>query len=222
MDADLRSREVAKQPWWYSPWVHLFATVGIGAVALVVAMAAIRDLRAVELWVVPVMLVVANATEWRAHRSLLHRRRRPLQTLYDQHTPMHHAIFRYDDMAIRSAREMGLVLIPSIGVASIVAATAPFAFLAASLFGPNAGWLVLATAASYVVLYELSHLAYHLPPESFIGRRRLVAILREHHARHHDPRLMSRYNFNVTVPLFDWIHGTIAPREALDGSRQAS
>jgi sterol desaturase/sphingolipid hydroxylase (fatty acid hydroxylase superfamily) len=36
-----------------------------------------------------------------------------------------------------------------------------------------------------------------------------VRILRRHHAIHHDPRLMQRYNFNVTVPLWDWVRGTI-------------
>jgi hypothetical protein len=28
--------------------------------------------------------------------------------------------------------------------------------------------------------------------------------------------LMQRWNFNVTVPLWDWIHGTTVPREVLD------
>jgi sterol desaturase/sphingolipid hydroxylase (fatty acid hydroxylase superfamily) len=64
-----------------------------------------------------------------------------------------------------------------------------------------------------MVLYEVSHLSYHLPPESFVGRRRLVRWLREHHARHHDPRLMQKWNFNVTIPFWDWIRGTIAPKD---------
>ena len=61
----------------------------------------------------------------------------------------------------------------------------------------------------------------HLPPESFVGRRRLVRVLREHHARHHHPRLMQRWNFNVTVPLFDWLHGTIVSRAMLDEALRA-
>jgi hypothetical protein len=27
---------------------------------------------------------------------------------------------------------------------------------------------------------------------------------------------MQRWNFNVTIPLWDWVTGTIAPREVLD------
>jgi sterol desaturase/sphingolipid hydroxylase (fatty acid hydroxylase superfamily) len=108
---------------------------------------------------------------------------------------------------------MYLVLIPPFGVAAIAVVTAPFAWLAARLLGDAAGWMMLVTTSLYVVLYELSHLAYHLPETSWIGRRQLVRVLREHHRTHHDPRLMQRWNFNVTVPLFDWLHGTIASSE---------
>jgi len=54
-----------------------------------------------------------------------------------------------------------------------------------------------------MVGYELSHLSYHLPETTWIGRRRVIRWLREHHARHHDPRLMQKWNFNVTIPVFD-------------------
>jgi sterol desaturase/sphingolipid hydroxylase (fatty acid hydroxylase superfamily) len=60
-----------------------------------------------------------------------------------------------------------------------------------------------------VLVYEWLHLAYHLPDESFIGRRLLIRRLRQHHARHHNPKLMQRWNMNVTLPLFDWVFGTI-------------
>ena len=59
--------------------------------------------------------------------------------------------------------------------------------------------------------YELSHLSYHLPEDSFIGRRPLVRALREHHRRHHHTALMQRWNFNVTLPLFDWVFRTSVP-----------
>jgi len=40
-------------------------------------------------------------------------------------------------------------------------------------------------------------------------------VLREHHRRHHHPALMQKWNFNVTVPLFDWVHRTLAPEEVV-------
>ena len=113
-----------------------------------------------------------------------------------------------DDMAIRDRREFKLVLIPAVGVAAIVVATMPVAFAVAAIFGANAGWLFLATAGWMMASYELLHLSYHQPPDGFIGRRWFVRVLRRHHARHHDPRLMQKWNFNVTVPFCDWLFGT--------------
>jgi sterol desaturase/sphingolipid hydroxylase (fatty acid hydroxylase superfamily) len=74
----------------------------------------------------------------------------------------------------------------------------------------------------FFLSYEWLHLSYHLPKESFIGRLGIVALLREHHRRHHDPRLMKRWNFNVTVPVFDWIRGTVwsPEREAARDARR--
>ncbi len=60
----------------------------------------------------------------------------------------------------------------------------------------------------YVVSYEWMHLSYHLPPESFVGRLALVRFMRRHHAIHHDPRIMQKWNFNVSVPLWDVVRRT--------------
>jgi hypothetical protein len=216
---DSRSREqfradlLAKQPRWYSPWVHLALTTGIGVGAIAVCLPRLVSPTWLELLTVPVVFVVSNLAEWHAHRNLLHRRFRPMAVLYDQHTPMHHRMYRYGSMQIQSWRELRFVLIPAMGVFGIVITAAPAAALAGHFLGANVGWLFLMTAALYVVGYELSHLAYHLPERSFVGRLALVRVLREHHALHHDPRLMQRYNMNVTIPLADLLLGTMAPRE---------
>ena len=62
-----------------------------------------------------------------------------------------------------------------------------------------------------MVSYEVLHLCYHAPKDSFIGRLSLIRVLRAHHARHHDPRIMQRYNFNVTVPSH---HGALIEFES--------
>lgn len=215
-----RERTLAATPRWYSPWLHLALTTGPGLVVLAAAARALSDVRLEQVGIVPLTFVGANLFEWHAHKNLLHRRWRLFPVVYDQHTPMHHRIYRYGDMAMRSWRELRLVLIPGPAVGGIVAMSAPVALGLGLALGSNVGWLFLVTVALYVVSYELSHLAYHLSPESWVGRRRLVAWLREHHARHHDPRLMQRWNFNVTVPLGDWLFGTFAPAEAVTEARQ--
>jgi len=222
---DSRSRDrfradmLAEEPRWYSPWLHLSVTTGVGIAAIVAGALNLSQVRPVELVVVPLVFLAANLAEWDIHKRLLHRRWKPMAVLYDQHTPMHHRIYRYGDMEIRSARELRFVLIPAMGVVGIVLAAAPAAAVAGWLFGANVGWLFLVTAALYVVGYELSHLAYHLPEDGFVGRRWLVRVMREHHALHHDPQLMQRWNFNVTVPLGDWLFRSTAPADLVADAR---
>jgi hypothetical protein len=211
-----RARLHGAIPKGYSPWLHLLGTTGVGLAALCLALFNMRRPTALELLTIPITFVIANLFEWRAHKDLLHRRMLGFTVLYDRHTPEHHMVFGYDDMAVREWRELRLVLIPAAGVIGIVLFNAPIAWLLGHFLGATVGWLYLVTAAFYVVGYELSHLSYHLPPETFIGRMKLVQVLREQHRRHHPPRLMQKWNFNVTIPLGDLLHRTLVPKEVLD------
>jgi len=209
----VRQQALAEIPWWYSAYGHLASTTGIGLVVLVASswFLAHAQLRWTDLLVVPAVMLLANFYEWRVHKHVLHRRFWPFEIIYDKHTPMHHMIYVEEDMALRSKQEFRLVLIPAAGVLGIVIAAAPIAIAISKLWSSSAGWLFLLTASLYMVTYEVMHLCYHAPADSFIGRRRIIQVLRAHHAKHHDPRYMQRYNFNVTVPLFDWLMGTMAP-----------
>jgi len=194
----------------YSPMLHLLvpATVGLGLIAA--ALASLRDVRWWELLLVPFVYVLSNAVEHRAHRLALHRRTPGLTVLYDRHTPVHHRIFVARDMAIRDRREFALVLLPSFGILAIFAMTAP---LTVALWSceRNLACLFVATTMFYVLTYEWLHLSYHLPPTHPVGRLAIIRRLRQHHATHHHPALMQKWNFNVTVPLWDWVRGTTYP-----------
>ncbi len=207
----VRRKALGEIPWWYNPYAHLAATTGVGLVVLVISVLRLRDVQWTDLLVIPVVILIANFYEWLVHKNVLHRRFWPFEVVYDKHTPMHHMVYVEEDMALRSAQEFRLVLIPAAGVVGIVLAVAPLALGLAWIWSAAAGWLFLLTASLFMVSYELLHLGYHAPANSFVGRRDIIRVLRTHHARHHDPRLMQRYNFNVTVPLFDWIMGTMAP-----------
>ena len=212
----LRAETLRDIPWWYSPWGHLAATTGIGIAMLVLGAFMLHEVKPVEWLVVPGVWIFGNAYEWHVHKHVLHKRFWPFEIIYEKHTPMHHGIYVEHDMAVRDPREFRLVLIPAAGVLGLVLVTAPLAYLFSRLFGANAGWLMLVTSGVNMVVYELSHLSYHLHESHFISRLWLIQRLRRHHAKHHDPRLMQSWNFNVTVPLFDWILGTIAPKTEAD------
>lgn len=205
----LRARWVAQIPSWYSPWLHLAfpSAVGIGIIAGCIAL--LRDVKLWQLGFAVLVWVFSNAVEWRSHRNVLHRRTRGLEKLYVQHTPHHHRLFITDDMAMRSTREFRFVLIPFYGILVILAIDLPVFLLLMLLHQRNLAALYLATSIGYTLSYEWLHLTYHLPPASFIGRRWLVRVLRRHHATHHNPALMQHWNFNVTIPFWDWVRGTI-------------
>lgn len=207
--SELRAELMSRVPRWYSPTAHLLAPAAAGLAFIALALGRIHDLRTWELALVPLFLVVSNAIEWHAHRDLLHRRTWPLEELYVRHTPQHHAVFIAEDMFIREWREVKLVLLPAWGVLAIVVAGAPItlAFVVAGL--PNVAALWVASIVGYVLLYEWLHLAYHLPADGAIGRLRVTRWLRRHHQRHHTPALMQRWNFNVTLPLWDHLRGTV-------------
>ncbi len=207
--AELRDELLSRIPRWYTPWLHLAfpAVAGIAIAAL--ALSRIDDLRAWQLGFVPVFLLFGNAVEWHAHRGLLHRRMRFLEVLYVRHTPQHHAVYVADDMAIRSARELKLILLPAYGVLAILAVTSPITIALVRVGQPNLGALWVASVVAYVLGYEWLHLAYHLPQHSAVGRLRIIGKLRRHHQLHHTPHLMQRWNFNVTVPVWDIVRGTV-------------
>jgi hypothetical protein len=206
-----RQELVARLPRWYSPWVHLGLTSFIGLGLIAVAVFLIRDLAPLELLLVPIVFLASNAFEWRAHRDLLHKRMKGLglELFFVRHTIEHHAVFVREDMAIRSAREFQLVLIPFYGIVGVFVLTLPVS-IGLELAGQrNLAALFVITTMGYVISYEWLHLSYHLAPDGFIGRRWIIGKLRQHHATHHAPELMQQWNFNVTIPIWDWVRGTI-------------
>ena len=211
--ADFLAEQLKLVPPGYSPMLHLAVTSGIGLAALLSGWIAVDDFRWPHALTALVVLVIANLVEWWAHKSLLHRRRRPFEVLYDQHTPRHHMFYRHGSMAVASRKEWYFVLMPRRGVLGIAVLAIPLALAVGALFGADHGWVAFMTAGSYASMYEVSHLCYHLPPTHPVQRVGLIRWLSRHHARHHHVELMQKWNFNVTVPLWDVILRTHYPRK---------
>ncbi len=204
-----RAELLARIPARYSYKLHLaLPTLLTGAISAA-AIALMHGLRAVELLMIPAMFLLSNAGEWVAHRYLLHERLPSfLGQIYVRHELEHHQVYVARDMAMRHPRELQMILIPAYGVLVLLASVVPWAALAGLLLSRNCGMLVIVCALVYFIVYEWLHFSYHLPADSWIGRNRAIAYLRRLHQTHHDPRLMKRYNFNVTVGLFDRINGS--------------
>lgn len=205
-----RARFLAATSAGYRPWLHLATPFVVGAAVIGGCLACLEGPGLKDLAAVPILWIVAIATEWRFHRDWLHRRRRPLQFLYEAHTVSHHAMYVDGAMEIADARELRGILFPPFAAPLLAVLVAPIAWGVAQLAGRDFGLLLLAAAMLYLMTYEALHLAFHLPRAHPLRRLPIVAALAVHHARHHDPRRMQRANFGVTSALWDRVRGTVA------------
>ena len=216
---DPRTREalvLAGIPAHYSPLLHVLGPTLMCACVIAGSLAGLQPLGLWELGTVPLTYLGGLALEWRVHKSVLHRRVPVLATLYERHERSHHVIYTADAMEIRAYRELALVLLPWFAIVLIVVAMLPLTWLLAQLVSRNVACLFLLTSTVFFLQYEWFHMAYHLPAQHPIAKLRLVRALATLHRRHHDPRNMKRWNFSITIPLFDVLHQTLLPahREA--------
>jgi len=190
----------------YSGALHFAFTSAVALAVIALALSRLHSPSALELLTVPFTFLYANFVEWRAHRGPMHRKIRGLSLIHERHALQHHAFFTAADMQIDSRRDFKMVLFPPVLVLFFFGLFAvPVGFALRLAFGPNAAALFVATSMGYFLLYEWLHLAYHLPVP-LPG----IEWLRSHHQTHHDPRLMTRTNFNITFPICDAIFGTRA------------
>jgi len=201
----------------YDGRLHLAATSAVGVAAIVFCASRVSQVTAAHLLAVPITYVVGNLLEYLGHQRLMHKLVKPLDFLYRRHAAEHHRFFTQAGMAVQSHRDFLAVIFPlKVSLFYMAGIAAPLGLVSGWLFGPNVGWLVGATGAFYYQSYEALHLMAHLPEDSWWGRRGFVAAIRKHHGIHHDPRRMRYANFNITVPLWDWILGTLDTRERVD------
>jgi len=205
---ELRAQELAALPRWYSPVLHVLTPSTWGVLTLAACIVLVKDVTWLQLLTVPIVLVLSNMAEWRMHRDLLHKRHWLAPALYDRHTPVHHKIYVREDMEIRDRRELKFILIPAWAAIALFVGLLPLAAALWFFIAPNVAYIFMATCMLYVVTYELLHMSYHLPKDSFIGRNPIIRALARHHSTHHDPRLMLQWNMNVSVPLWDFVRRT--------------
>lgn len=193
----------------YSGWGH-FAFTTVGSLATIAfAASRLSGVRAWEWALTPLFLLIANLAEYFGHKGPMHHRRKGLGLLFQRHTLQHHRFFTQRNMSCDSSRDFKIVLFPPVMLAFFIGGIAtPIGTAFYFLVSPNAGFLFAVVGIAYFLLYEWLHFAYHQPAESVLARLPGVSWLREHHRMHHDPTLMTRWNFNLTFPIGDLLMGT--------------
>ncbi|MCP3104093.1 fatty acid hydroxylase family protein [Myxococcus sp. K15C18031901] len=194
----------------YSGVAHFAFTSGVSLSAIAFALGRLEAVRPLEWLTVPAVFLLGNLVEFLGHRGPMHHRKLGLGLLFQRHTEQHHRFFTHEALAYESHRDVKMVLFPPVLLLFFLGAIAtPLGALAYWWVSPEVGWLFAASAVGYYLSYEWLHFCHHLPPTNPVARLPGMARLRRHHQAHHDPSLMQRYHFNITVPLGDWLFGTL-------------
>jgi len=194
----------------YSGPLHLTITVTISVLVAVFSIAMLDDVTAFEWYTVPLTILYANLSEYLGHRGPMHHKKRFLSAIFQRHTVEHHSFFTNEAPSFDSNQDYKAVLFPPLLIVFfIVSFAVPVGALLYFFVSPNVCFLFIATAILYFLNYELLHFAYHMGPDSWVGRLPVIRRLRQHHIIHHDRSLMTRYNFNITYPICDALFGTL-------------
>jgi hypothetical protein len=197
--AEFRTQARAAVGPLYSGSLHFAFTNGVALTGLLWALRQVHQ-PGLALLTVPITFLYANAVEYFGHKGPMHHPVRFLRLVYARHTLLHHAFFTESEMQLESTRDFKMVLFPPLLIVFFFGLFAvPIGLLLKALLGTNVAALFVVTAMAYFLLYEWLHLSYHL---GFGG------VLRRLHARHHDPQVMSKRNFNITFPICDALFGT--------------
>lgn len=187
---------------------HVSRLVGLALAGLIVAAVYAAAASWSDLWIVPVYILIANFAEWAVHSRPMHRPLVP-RIMFKNHTLVHHRVFHAESMPIDGWRQLDLVMMPWFTITIFYTAIVPAAFGVAEVWGrPTAGIFAL-TAILTFLLYEGMHLLYHLPVETLrrmrLWENRAFRLLFEHHRHHHRPSRMRFVNFNISLPLMDFL-----------------
>lgn len=222
---DPRLERLAKKvPSWYLP-AHLGVSIGLlGALtALFVMLLPPEPLRWPAYAAAMSTVTLGNFVEYALHRWPMHRRYKRFVGFFRNHTIVHHRYFTKNAMDMERPSDLFYVL-PSVWVilASSLTLVSTTAFLYV-VFGPQIGLAGGASLGAFALMSEILHVAFHLPEKWMtlpVLRSRWFQWVKRHHTIHHDPHVMRKWNFNIVIPLFDALLGTLAPPATHDELRR--
>lgn len=159
----------------------------------------------------------ASLMEYLLHRHIMHKPVKGFEYPFDAHTRTHHHIFKADETYhLINPKDKKTIPMAWWNGPALIAIGAIPPFVLSIVFGD---WRILIVAtiicSAYYGTYEYIHWCMHLP----LPRRRLIERrwltgplfkkLNGHHLLHH--RYMGT-NFNVVLPLWDLLTGTLILR----------
>ena len=204
--AQYRKEEIGKN---YSGKTHFWFTTVWCLMSIAFCIIFIHKPTWKEWLILPIGFLYINFAEYIGHKGPMHHRGKKLDKVFVRHTLQLHRFFTYEYNAFDTDKDIKAVLFPPILLLFFFFAfVVPMAVLFYLLWSMNAALLLTVTILAYYLNYEWLHFSYHLPDSHFVAQLPLIRKLKKAHHLHHDEHLMTKYNFNISYPIFDIIFGT--------------
>jgi hypothetical protein len=162
-----------------------------------------------------VSIVLMSFVEHQVHQNILHKSRfskyiRSLQKTFDSHAGLHHGHYASDfsDEPVGRGQDRGLRLNLTEGFFEIL----PAALIVAIFSLPGAITFQVVICLHHA-FWNLIHVEMHKPDQRFFSEWPAYKYLARHHYLHHK---YPGKNFNITIPLADYILGTNAHASETD------
>lgn len=203
-----RQRYRARIPRWYNPWLHGGFMLAWGCLTVVGFASQVSAPTAWEWLTVPVTMALFSWGEYSVHLHCGHVKHRWSALFYKRHTGDHHSFFVEGQMVYETPQDWRVILFPP-WLIVLYSLGAGGAWLAISTWNANVGALFALTLMVGYMAYEVCHVCEHLPENHRIARLPGINRLHRLHALHHRRDLMQTHNFNIVLPLVDWLQGTL-------------
>lgn len=201
-------RKQLNKPLWLT--AKIYFNLGVLLAITIYFLMQVNAPQALEFITFPIMLIIGSFTVWAFHKYPLHRRYKIFPYAYKKHTVEHHNFYTFKDLEISSFREIPYIMFGVLDVIGFALFFIPGVyFTVSSIFPDNVANMIVASCSGYFLIYEIFHTISHLPKEHFVLKVSYLRFMWNHHRIHHHQKYMHKVNFNIVLPLFDWIMGTL-------------
>jgi hypothetical protein len=198
----------------YRGWIHMLSVLAVGLGTIIYALSQLQSAAWVEWMVFPLTMLMVNFAEYYAHRWLGHKKTKYGKLFYSRHTGDHHSFFLEHSMNYETVQDWRVVLFPLYLIfAFLFGLILPVGFVLSEVVSMNVAYIYAAAGISGYLFYEVMHFSYHIPRGHWAEKLFLVipgwTALRHLHVLHHKRDKMGEANFNITLPIFDFLLGSL-------------
>jgi hypothetical protein len=152
-------------------------------------------------------IVYCSFLEWVMHKQFMHSTRF-MREPFERHAVQHHGMHRSGRSFFADRREEPHYMLIGASFFPIFWLMHVPVFVAFELMvARGSGFGIALGTAAYCLAYEVIHWCEHVPKNRWFERTGCFQFLLEHHRVHHK---YARKNYNVVLPLADWVLGTLS------------